>query len=114
MKVLKLFFKNYLSLFGETYNEFLDDKGFKMAAALSYYSAFSLSPLLIIMIAIIGIFFGEENARNQIIRQVNDLMGKDGAQVIETMIKGASQTSTGIIAAIIAIVLLILGSLGVF
>ncbi len=110
----KLNLKDYFSLFAETYNQFLDDKGFKMAAALSYYSAFSLSPLLIIMIAITGIFFGEENARNQIVAQVNSLMGKDGAQVVDTMIKGASHTSTGIIAAIIAIVLLVMGSVGVF
>ena len=106
--------KYYLTLLGETYSELLDDKGFKMAAALSYYSAFSLSPVLIIMIAIAGLFFGEENARNQIVGQVNNLMGRDGAQVVETMIKGASQTSTGIFAAIIAIVLLVMGSVGVF
>lgn len=106
--------KYYITLLGETYSELLDDKGFKMAAALSYYSAFSLSPVLIIMIAIAGIFFGEESARNQIVAQVGSLMGKDSAVVVETMIKGASQTSTGIFAAIIAIILLVMGSLGVF
>src|SRR5438128_10861390 len=91
--------KYYITLLGQTYSELLDDKGFKMAAALSYYSAFSLSPLLIIMIAIAGLFFGEENARNQIVAQLNSLMGRDSALVVETMIRGASQTSTGILSA---------------
>lgn len=98
----------------EAYFEFLDDKGFKMAASLSYYSAFSLGPLLIIVIAIAGFVFGEDAAKGQIFYELRNLVGPDGAVMIETILKGASSKSTGIIATAISIILLILGSVGVF
>lgn len=98
----------------QAYNEFLDDKGFKMAAALSYYAAFSLGPLLIIIIAIAGLVFGEEAVKGQVFLEMRNLVGSDGAVMIETIVKGASDKSTGIFAGILSIVLLILGSLGVF
>lgn len=98
----------------QSYYEFLDDKGFKMAAALSYYSAFSLGPLLIIVIAIAGFFFGEDAAKGQIFSELINLVGPDGAIMIETILKGAASKSAGIFAAIVSIVLLVLGSIGVF
>lgn len=107
--------KNVWSLIIETYNQLLDDKGFKMAAALSYYAAFSLGPLLIIIISVAGFFFSQEAATGEIMRQMDDLMGRDGAEFVQTIIKGAaSSTSTGIFATIISIVLLVLGSVGIF
>lgn len=98
----------------QSYYEFLDDKGFKMAAALSYYSAFSLGPLLIIVIAIAGFFFGEDAAKGQIFSELKNLVGPDGAIMIETILKGAASKSAGIFAAIVSVVLLVLGSIGVF
>jgi membrane protein len=92
----------------------LDDKAFKMAAALSYYAAFSMGPLLIIVIAIAGFIFGEEAARGQLFYEMKNMIGSDGAQMLETIIKGAANTSTGIIATIISILFLVLGSAGVF
>lgn len=115
MKSLKKnFFRNTFDLIVETYYQFLDDKGFKMAAALSYYAAFSLGPMLIIIISIAGFIFGEEAARGEIVKEFENLMGKDGAVMIETIIKGAANKTTGIIATIISLLLLILGSLAVF
>lgn len=102
------------SLIVKAYYELLDDKGFKMAAALSYYTAFSLGPLLIIVIAIAGFFFGEDAAKGQIFSELKSLVGPDGAVMIETILKGASNKSTGIFAAILSVVLLFLGSIGVF
>lgn len=114
VKTKKNFFKETLSLLGETYNEFLDDKAFKMAAALSYYSAFSMGPLFIIVIAIAGFIFGEEAARGQLFGELSRLMGPDSAVFLETILKGASSKSTGIIATIISIFLVVMGALGVF
>jgi membrane protein len=101
-------------LISETYSELIDDKVFKMAAALSYYAAFSLGPLLIIVIAIAGFFLGEEAARGGIVNEIRNMIGQDGAQMVETIIKGAASTSQGIIATIIGLLLLFLGSVGVF
>lgn len=110
----KITFKNIWWLLSETFNQFIDDKAFKMSAALSYYAAFSIGPMLIIIIAIAGFLFGEDAIRGQIFREMNSLMGKDGAVLLETIIKGASNTSTGIIATIISVLFLFIGSVGVF
>lgn len=85
-----------------------------MAAALSYYSAFSIGPLLVIVIAIVGFFFGDEAARGGISGQIRYITGNDGAEMIETIIKGASNKTTGIIAAFTSIIFLVLGATGVF
>lgn len=114
LKPEKFRFKHIPSLIVEAYYELLDDKGFKMAAALSYYAAFSLGPLLIIVIAIAGFVFGEDAARGQIFTEMKNMVGPDGAVMIETIIKGASNTSTGIFATIFSVVLLVLGSAGIF
>ena len=114
VKKEKISLKLLWKLLVETYNQFIDDKGFKMAAALSYYAAFSLGPLLMIVISIAGIFFGEEAARGEISRQITYLVGPDSAEMIESIIKGASNKTTGIIAGIVSIIILVLGSIGVF
>lgn len=106
--------KNIYRLLVETYNQFLDDKGFKMSAALSYYAAFSLGPLLIIVISIAGFIFGEEAARGELAGQMEGLMGHEGAELMQTVINGAANTSTGIISTILSIVFLVLGSVAVF
>lgn len=98
----------------EAFDQFIDDKGFKMAAALSYYAAFSVGPLLMIVISIAGLIFGEEAARGEISKQITYLIGNDGAEMIETIIKGASNKTAGIFAGIVSILFLILGSVGVF
>ena len=110
----KLSFKLIWKLLVETGDQFIDDKGLKMAAALSYYAAFSVGPLLMIVISIAGIVFGEDAARGEISRQITYLVGPDSAEMIESIIKGASNKTTGIIAGIVSIIFLILGSVGVF
>lgn len=98
----------------ETFDQFIDDKGFKMSAALSFYAAFSLGPLLLIVISVAGIFYGEEAARGEISKQITYLIGKDGAEMIQTIVKGASNKVTGIFAGIVSLIFLILGSIAVF
>ncbi len=110
----KFSIKSIPSLITEAYFEMLDDKGFKMAAALSYYSAFSLGPSLIIVIAIAGFIFGEEAAKGQLFFELKNMIGSDGAQMMETIIKGASNTTTGIFATIFSVILLVFGAIGVF
>ena len=101
-------------LLGDAISEFIDDKGMKMAAALSYYTAFSIGPMLLIVISFVGLFFGEDKARIEIVGEANKLIGTDGANMLNTIIKGASNPSTGIFAAILSVILLIFGALGVF
>ncbi|MDD5360726.1 MAG: YihY/virulence factor BrkB family protein [Ignavibacteria bacterium] len=114
MNKKKFTIKELPRLLIDSVNQFIDDKGLKMAAALSYYTAFSIGPMLLIVISFVGLFFGEDNARIGIVNEANKLIGTEGANMLNTIIKGASNTSTGIFAAIMSIVLLILGAVTVF
>ncbi|MBW4621404.1 MAG: YihY/virulence factor BrkB family protein [Cyanosarcina radialis HA8281-LM2] len=103
-------------LLKETFQEWNRDNAPQMAAALAYYTVFSIAPLLIIAIAIAGWAFGEEAARGEIVGQIRDLVGKEGAQAIEATLENAYRPggNTGIVASLISIVLLIFGASGVF
>ncbi|OUL19662.1 ribonuclease BN [Nostoc sp. T09] len=101
-------------LFQETFKEWSEDKASRLAAALAYYTIFSIAPLLIIVIAIVGAVFGEEAARGEIVRQIQGLVGRPGAEFIETAIQNANQPQTGTIASIISILVLLLGATGLF
>ncbi len=106
--------KAFWQLFPETFKEWSDDKVPRLAAALAYYTIFSIAPLLIIVIAIAGAVFGEEAARGEIVSQIQGLVGPDGAKFIETIIQNASQPQTGTIASIISVALLLIGATGLF
>ncbi|MEH2334273.1 YihY/virulence factor BrkB family protein [Nostoc sp.] len=101
-------------LLQETFKEWSEDKASRLAAALAYYTIFSIAPLLIIVIAIAGVVFGEEAARGQIVAQIQGLVGKDGAQFIQTAIQNANKPQTGAIASIISVVVLLVGATGLF
>ncbi len=102
------------TLFPETFKQWSEDKASRLAAALAYYTIFSIAPLLIIVIAIAGAAFGEEAARGEIVRQIEDLVGRDGAQFLEIAIKNASRPQAGAIASILSVVILLIGATGVF
>jgi membrane protein len=106
--------KTIFDLLKETVSEWSKDKASRLAAALAYYTVFSLAPLLIIVIAIAGSVFGEEAARGEIVGQIQGLVGKDGANVIETAIENANKPDTGSIASIISIIVLLFGASGIF
>jgi len=101
-------------LLQETFKEWSEDKASRLAAALAYYTIFSIAPLLIIVIAIAGAVFGEEAARGQIVGQIQGLVGPDGAALIQTAIQNANKPKTGAIASIISIAVLLLGATGLF
>lgn len=106
--------KTIISLLRETFTEWNEDKASRLAAALAYYTVFSLAPMLIIAIAIAGAVFGEEAARGEIVTQIQGLVGRDGAQFIETAIEGASKPKAGTIASLISIAVLLFGASGLF
>ena len=91
-----------------------DDFASSMGAAIAYYTAFSIAPLLIIVIAIAGFFFGREAASGYLYTQLAGILGSDGAQAIQGMVRSASDTGDGVIATVIGIVLLGVGATTVF
>lgn len=106
--------KTILGLLKETFAEWNKDNASRLAAALAYYTIFSLAPLLIIAIAIAGAVFGEEAARGEIVGQIRGLVGESGAEVIETAIQNANKPQAGRIASLISIAVLLFGASGLF
>jgi membrane protein len=91
-----------------------EDKAPRLAAGLAFYTMFTLSPLLIIVIAIAGLAFGQEAARGQIVGQIQGLVGAESARAIEDFLKQVSTPQSGIIATAIGLATLLLGVWWVF
>jgi membrane protein len=94
--------------------DWIRDRAPRLGAALAYYTIFSMVPLLIVIIAIIGLVFGQEAAQAAIMEQISRLIGPQSAGAIKDMIQRADQPSTGIISTIIATVTLLAGAAGFF
>ena len=85
-----------------------------MGAALSYYTLFSIAPLLVIVIAIAGYFFGADAVRSVVFDQLHALMGEEGAEAVRDMLARANDTSTAGIAALVSVAGLVIGATTVF
>lgn len=92
----------------------VDDFAPSMGAAISYYTAFSLAPLLVIVIAIAGAVFGHEAVTGQITAQLAGLIGQEGAEVVQGLVASASDTDRGLVAGLISVVVLLAGATTVF
>ena len=106
--------KDIWMLLKEAFREWSEDKASRLAAALAYYTLFSLAPLLVVVISIVGLFFGRQAAEGQIITQISGLVGEDAAATIQSMIANTANTGANIFATIFGIVVLLLGASGVF
>ena len=82
----------------------------RTGAALAFYTVFSLAPVLILSIAIAGIFFGEKAARGEIVEQVRGLIGTTGASAIQAVLENAGRPGAGRIATIVSVVTLLIGA----
>jgi membrane protein len=97
-----------------TINEWVEAEPFQLAAALSYYTLFSLAPLLLIAIGVAGFVFGREAAQNQIVETLQGMIGQDSAQTVQEMLQASNEKpKTGIISTIIGFVALLFGAGGV-
>ena len=101
-------------LLQETFREWTEDGANRLAAALAYYTTFSLAPILVLIIAIAGLAGGREAAQTQTMAQVEDLLGTEGREFVQGMIESASQPETGVMATFLGAITLLFGALGVF
>lgn len=92
----------------------VDDYAPSMGAAISYYTAFSIAPLLVIVIAIAGYVFGEDAVRGALQGQISGLVGSDGAAAIQGLVSSAREPTEGVVASGISIVFLVIGATTVF
>jgi membrane protein len=101
-------------VFRQAVTEFMSDNGMKLSASLSYYTVFSLGPVLIIMISLAGIFFGKEAVKGKLFFQINGLVGNEAAIQIQEIIQNIEKSQMSTSGALLGIVALVIGATGVF
>ncbi len=106
--------KSALHLFPLAFQKWREDNVSRLAAALAYYTIFSLAPVLIIVIAVAGFFLGQDTAQGEVLAQVRDLVGTEGAAAVQTMLQSASDPASGLFATLISLGLLIFAASNVF
>lgn len=99
-------------LIKQTAKEFSEDKCPRLGAALAFYTALSLSPMLLVVIGIAGPIFGADAARGEIAHQIRDLVGDEGAKVVQDMLAKSASQQDGLIAAVVGVLTLIVGATG--
>ena len=97
-----------------SYQDWKEDKASRLSAALAYYTIFSLAPLLIIVIAVTGLFWQHQAVQQQVMSQIQGLVGPEGARFVSDLLTSATNPARGVIATIIGIITLVFGALGVF
>lgn len=98
----------------ETASDWSDDNASRLAAALAYYSLLSLAPLLVIVIAVAGFFYGPDAARGKIAGELGAVVGGEAAQGIQSVAASAHSQTGGVVSTVIGVVTLFVGASGVF
>ena len=97
-----------------TWKEWNEDEASLLAAALAYYTAVSIAPLLVLVVVIVGFFLGQQAAQSQLITQLQSAMGKQGSQFLATILQNADQPKLASAAGILSFLTLIWGSTNLF
>src|SRR6266513_1582059 len=110
------FFGTSLSLLKQTFSEWLEDKAPQLGAALAYYTVFSLAPLILVLLAIVGLIFQNDpaGAWKKTTEQMSYFLDKSAVDVVQNIAQKAAQPGKGLLATIIGIALALFGASGVF
>lgn len=92
----------------------LDDGATSMGAALAFYTVLSMAPVLLIVISVAGLFFGEDAARGALMGQIAGLVGRDGANAIQSVLASAARAGSGVLSMLIGFVTVFIGATTVF
>ena len=104
----------YGLLIRKSVNAWLDDYAPSMGAAISYYTVFSIAPLLLMVIAVAGFVWGREAVEGELVKQLTGMLGEDGARGVHALIQSANKPEQGLAASAISLVLLLVGATTVF
>jgi membrane protein len=105
---------DYWHLSKQTAFQFWDHKGPRLGAAIAFYTALSLSPLLIVLVAIAGLIYGDAAARGEIANQIRGMVGDQGAQAVQSILAEHRSTEKGVLMTVVGVATLLLGATGVF
>lgn len=98
----------------DSLKSWIDHRSASKGAALAFFTLFSMTPILVLAIAVAGYFFGAEAAQGEIVAQVQGLVGANGARAIQALLAGARNPASGLAATLVAGILLLLGATSVF
>jgi membrane protein len=107
------FLRNAARLLKSAANEWNNDKAPRLGASLSYYTIFSLAPVLLMVVAVAGLALGAQAAQGKIVAQLAGLLGVEAAQAIQTILEKAGHHGHGVVATIVGFATLIVGATGV-
>jgi membrane protein len=106
--------QGWVSLGKKAVYSWLDDRAPTMGAAIAFYTVFSLAPMLVMVIAVAGLAFGQQAAEGALFGELADLVGLESAGAVQAMLRSASSTRSGIIATALGIGTLVIAATGVF
>uniref|UniRef100_UPI00404A3D76 YihY/virulence factor BrkB family protein n=1 Tax=Flavobacterium sp. TaxID=239 RepID=UPI00404A3D76 len=112
--VREAYYKDLWDVIHSTFSEFGEHKIMKKSASLAYTTVFSLAPLLMVLLYIVGLFWGTSALEGEIFNNIKDFLGEESALQLQEMIKNISLSKKGGISAIIGIVTLLIGATSVF
>jgi membrane protein len=105
--------KGLWELLQETWNVWSTHRAPRSGAALAYYTIFSLAPLLVIVIAVAALVFGQEAAQGKIVAEIQGVVGVESARAIQAMIDKARAPAAGLFATVLSLTTLLIGATGV-
>ncbi len=114
MRIYPMWLHGWVSLCKTALYSWLDDRAPTMGAAIAYYTVFSLAPMLVIVIAIAGLAFGQKAAEGALFEGLADLVGPESAGAVQAMLRSASNTRSGMVATVLGISTLVIGATAVF
>ena len=106
--------KKAFSYLKETFQHWQDDEAFRQSAVIAYYSIFSLPALIIIVVNVAGLVYGQQEIRGQITDQIGSMIGGEAARQVQTMVANASDQGNSTLAIIIGVATLLFGATGLF
>lgn len=104
----------YWLIVKETFVEFGKDNATKLSAALAYYTVFSIAPMLVVIISLTGIFFGQQAVSGELFEQIRTYVGDSAAIQIQSMIGSIALNKGSVIATVVGIITMLVGATGVF
>lgn len=111
---MPLWVRHLAIVLNESLNSWINHRAGSKSAALAFYTLFSMTPILMLAIAFAGYIFGAEAAQGEIVAQVQGLVGPNGAQAIQALLAAARDPASGLLATLVASVLLLIGTTSVF
>jgi membrane protein len=101
-------------MFGAALRAWWDDDALRLGASLAYYTLFAIAPILVVATAVAGMVFGAEAVRGEIVGQLDQLVGRDGALAVQALLEGASQRREGVLATVLGSIAFVVAATGAF